>query len=83
MNSIHPGCIQTDMLEDLFLTWQKNNTVGTTDLDEIRGIVTNLHPRKRIGKINDIAMAVVYVGSDEAGFMTGSELVVDGGWIAQ
>lgn len=83
VNSIHPGCIHTAMLDDLFVSWQKNKTVGTDDLGEIQAVVANLHPLKRIGKVSDVAMAAVYIGSEEAAFMTGSELVIDGGWIAQ
>lgn len=83
VNSIHPGCIATPMLDDVYRTWQKNLTVGTDNLEEVKQIVANLHPLKRIGTVEDIAMAVIYVASDEAGFMTGSELVIDGGWIAQ
>ena len=37
----------------------------------------------RLGKPEDIAMAAVYLGASESGFVTGSELVVDGGWLAR
>jgi len=37
----------------------------------------------RLGTPSDIAAAVVYLASDESAFMTGSELVIDGGYTAQ
>ena len=40
-------------------------------------------PLGRIGTVQDIAYGVLYLASDESSFVTGSELVIDGGWIAQ
>jgi NAD(P)-dependent dehydrogenase (short-subunit alcohol dehydrogenase family) len=37
----------------------------------------------RYGQPDDVAMGVLYLASDEASFITGSELVIDGGWTAQ
>jgi NAD(P)-dependent dehydrogenase (short-subunit alcohol dehydrogenase family) len=42
-----------------------------------------LHPLGHIGEPDDIAWAVVYLASDEAKFVTGAELVVDGGYTAR
>jgi len=42
-----------------------------------------LHPVGHLGEPIDVAYAVLYLASDEAGFVTGSELVVDGGYTAQ
>ncbi|MFC3053325.1 glucose 1-dehydrogenase [Kordiimonas pumila] len=83
VNSIHPGVIGTAMMDEVYETWQKNNTVGTQNMDEVKEIVVNMHPLKRIGSPKDIAMGAVYLGSDESGFVTGAELVIDGGWVAQ
>ena len=44
--------------------------------------VDALHPLGHIGEPDDIAWACVYLASDEAKFVTGAELVVDGGWTA-
>ena len=41
------------------------------------------HPMNRIGQTEDIAYGVLFLASDEASFMTGSELVIDGGLTAQ
>ena len=40
-------------------------------------------PIGRIGTAEDVAYGVLYLASDESSFVTGSELVIDGGWIAQ
>lgn len=82
VNSIHPGVIGTAMMDTVYETWQKNNTVGTQDMDEVKEIVVNMHPLKRIGTPKDIAMGAIYLGSNESGFVTGTELVIDGGWVA-
>lgn len=83
VNSIHPGVIGTAMMDFVYETWQKNNTVGTQDMDEVKEIVVNMHPLKRIGSPKDIALGAIYLGSNESGFVTGTELVIDGGWVAQ
>jgi len=41
------------------------------------------HPIGRIGEPKDIANGIVFLASDDSAFMTGTELVVDGGWTAQ
>ena len=40
-------------------------------------------PLNRIGTVDDIANGVLFLASDESSFMTGSEMVIDGGWTAQ
>ena len=42
-----------------------------------------MHPVGHIGEPNDIAYGVLYLASDESKFMTGAELVIDGGYTAQ
>jgi NAD(P)-dependent dehydrogenase (short-subunit alcohol dehydrogenase family) len=41
------------------------------------------HPIGRLGTVTDIANGIVFLASDDAGFMTGAALAVDGGWTAQ
>ena len=42
-----------------------------------------LHPVGHVGEPNDVANGVVYLASDEAKFVTGTELVIDGGYTAE
>ena len=70
-NSIHPGPIATDMIKDMMdnpVLWEKR-------LQRL--------PMKRVGTPEDIAYGVVFLASDESSFMTGSELVIDGGTTAE
>jgi NAD(P)-dependent dehydrogenase (short-subunit alcohol dehydrogenase family) len=81
VNSIHPGVIQTDMGEQTFAARARN--IGTNDVDAARRVALTTHPIGRLGTPNDIAKGIVFLASDDAGFMTGSGLVVDGGLTAQ
>lgn len=74
VNSIHPGFIWTPMVEHF--------TENSEDAEATRAAVAALHPLGHIGEADDIAWAAVYLASDEAKFVTGSELVVDGGYTA-
>jgi cyclopentanol dehydrogenase len=70
-NSVHPGPIDTDMIRD---------TLSDPGLRDER---LNRVPLRRIGTPEDIAYGVLYLASDESSFVTGSELVIDGGTTAQ
>ena len=76
VNSVHPGFIWTDMVEQ-FLRGQGG------DLDQHRREIGALHPLGHMGEPDDIAWGVVYLASDEARFVTGAELVIDGGYTAR
>jgi NAD(P)-dependent dehydrogenase (short-subunit alcohol dehydrogenase family) len=69
VNSIHPGTINTPMTQS-FLKIKKER-------DEVLARI----PLNRIGEPMDIAGPVVFLASDAASYVTGEELVVDGGWI--
>lgn len=75
VNSIHPGYIWTPMVE--------GHLKAMGDVEEGRHAVDALHPLGHIGEPDDIAWACVYLASDEAKFVTGAELVVDGGYTAR
>ena len=70
-NSVHPGVIETDMTADM--------------LADEAGRQANLarHPIGRLGTAEDVAYGVLYLAADESSFVTGSELVIDGGLTAQ
>ena len=74
VNSIHPGYIRTPMVENHL------RATGATDLEAACAEVGRLHPLGHMGEPDDIAWGVVYLASDESKFMTGSELVIDGGY---
>jgi NAD(P)-dependent dehydrogenase (short-subunit alcohol dehydrogenase family) len=75
VNSIHPGYIWTPMVEG-YLSQHG-------DVDEGRKATDALHPLGHIGEPDDIAYGVIYLASDESKFVTGTELVIDGGYTAQ
>ena len=75
VNSIHPGYCQTPMYANY---WR-----GKSSLED--GVATDsaATPLGRIGQPRDIAYGVLYLASDESSFMTGAELVIDGGFLAK
>ncbi|MFC5439179.1 glucose 1-dehydrogenase [Rhodanobacter ginsenosidimutans] len=73
VNSIHPGFIWTPMVE------QHIASMGGDPVQH-RHEVGALHPLGHMGDADDIAWGVVYLASDESKFVTGSELVIDGGY---
>lgn len=76
VNSIHPGYIWTPMVE--------NHLRATSDdLEAAKAAAGSVHPLGHMGEPDDIAWAMVYLASDEARFVTGAELVVDGGYTAR
>ena len=76
VNSIHPGYIWTPMVENL----ARESPEG---VDEFRKNLDALHPIGYVGEPMDIAYGALYLASSEAKFVTGSELVIDGGYTSQ
>ena len=70
-NSVHPGPIVTPMTEG-----------GRADPERNQVTLSRI-PLGRYGEAEDVAYGVLFLASDESSFMTGSELVIDGGWTAQ
>jgi NAD(P)-dependent dehydrogenase (short-subunit alcohol dehydrogenase family) len=75
VNSIHPGFIKTPLVENFL------KPIG--NIDEGLKVLESLHPLGHLGEPDDIGYGVVYLASDESKFMTGSELVIDGGYTAR
>ena len=71
INSVHPGPVQTPMLAEGFVDEQRK-----------KNVISKI-PMGRVGKPDEVAYGVLFLASDEASFVTGTELVIDGGYIAQ
>ena len=69
-NSVHPGPIETQMLAEVYPD------------DDMREERLTAIPLGRLGQMEDVANGVLFLASDEASYMTGSELVIDGGYTA-
>ena len=66
-NSVHPGMVQTEMVQNLVF-----------DEEELAKDMAR-YPLKRYGKPEDIAWAIIYLLSDAASWVTGTQMVIDGG----
>ncbi len=77
VNSIHPGVIQTDMGEQTFVA--RAQRTGSNDTAAVRQVVADTVPWGRLGQAIDIAKGIVFLASDDAGYMNGAGLIVDGG----
>ncbi|MSP82978.1 MAG: SDR family oxidoreductase [Alphaproteobacteria bacterium] len=73
-NSVCPGYTSTPMVEDWLARMQ--------DGEEVRRGLIAMHPLGRLGKAQDIAAAILFLVSDDALYVTGTEVVVDGGFLA-
>jgi NAD(P)-dependent dehydrogenase (short-subunit alcohol dehydrogenase family) len=76
VNSLHPGYIWTPLVEEL-------GKASDEGVDVFRKNLDSKHPVGHVGKPEDIAYGALYLASDESAFVTGSELVIDGGYTAQ
>ncbi len=72
MNSLSPGAVHTERLHGYF---------GGRDAAERE--LAPLHPIGRIGEPDEIASAALFLASEDSTFMTGADLIVDGGYTAQ
>jgi NAD(P)-dependent dehydrogenase (short-subunit alcohol dehydrogenase family) len=70
VNSVHPGFMPA-----------MRTSVGSAN-PEWRAKVLRAVPMKREGRVEEVAHAVLFLASDEASYITGTELVVDGGYLA-
>lgn len=70
-NSVHPGPVDTEMIHS-----------AMSDPEVLRQRLTRV-PMGRLGTIDEIVKLIVFLASDDAAYMTGSEVVIDGGALAQ
>lgn len=76
VNSVHPGYIWTPMVEQALKDREGSLEANKKAADEA-------HPLGHMGEPDDIAYGILYLASDESRFVTGSELVIDGGYTAR
>ncbi len=74
VNSVHPGFIETPMVVNIIHNSENGN--------EMRDGIIARHAMGRLGVAREIADGIVFLASDESSFMTGAELVIDGGYTA-
>ncbi len=75
VNVVNPGYVWTPLIEDILKS--------KGDVDAGRAELESLHPLGRLGTVDDVAYAILYLASDESAFVTGSDLVIDGGYTAR
>lgn len=80
VNSIHPGLVETDMgfkvLDDMV-------SLGlASSRDSAQAALLSMHPMGQLGQPRDVACGVLYLASDASRWVTGSELIIDGGFAA-
>ena len=73
VNTVSPGTIQTEMIDRM---------MGTGET-EVRKFWESQHPVGRFGAVDEVAAAVVWLSSPEASFVTGTDIAVDGGYLAK
>jgi NAD(P)-dependent dehydrogenase (short-subunit alcohol dehydrogenase family) len=72
--SVCPGTTRTPLVEDAI--------AGAADPAALEHRLTSVRPARRLGTPEEIAAGIVFAAGDAAGYMTGSELVIDGGYTA-
>lgn len=77
VNSVHPGGIDTEMMDTIYARYVETGLFA--DEQAARQTVSAGHALGRMGSPEEIASGIVFLASDGASFMTGSELVIDGG----
>ena len=75
INSVHPGGVVTPMLKTIA---QQMAAAGVGDMSDVLGAI----PMGRLADPEEIAYAILYLACDESSYVTGSELVIDGGMTA-
>lgn len=80
-NSIHPGFVDSEMGAQAIATRASNLKIADESLARVQ--IVAAHPIGRLGTVTDIANSIAFLASDNAAFITGAALPVDGGWTAQ
>lgn len=80
-NSLHPGMIETPMMDNGFQALVDKG-LGES-VQALKDGMIALTPLGRLGQPGDLAAGVFFLAGEDSAFMTGAELVMDGGWTAQ
>lgn len=80
-NSLHPGFVVTPLLKEGFQRWVDSGVAEKTQ--DLVDMVASKTPIGRLADPAELASAVFFLASSDSSYMTGAELVVDGGWTAQ
>lgn len=77
-NSVHPGFIWTPLVRNLVPFMDEPNLTE----DGLKEMLIERHPIGRLGTPEEVAKAILFLASDDSAFITGTELVIDGGYTA-
>jgi NAD(P)-dependent dehydrogenase (short-subunit alcohol dehydrogenase family) len=75
ITAVCPGFVETPMMDEA-------TRIGGVEKEDFYAALGGFSPTKRVGKPEEIAEAVIWLCSDAASYVTGSTLVIDGGWIS-
>ena len=80
-NSLHPGFVRTPLLDAGFQRWVDNG--GAEKTEDLVAMMEGATPVGRLADAAELAGPALFLASEDASYMTGAELVIDGGWTAQ
>ena len=80
-NSLHPGFVVTPLLDEGFQRWVDSGFADKTQ--DLMDSVSGATPMGRLAEPNELASGAFFLASADSAYMTGAELVMDGGWSAQ
>ncbi len=80
-NSLHPGFVMTPLLKEGFQRWVDKGVAEKPQ--DLVDLMSGKTPMGRLAEPSELASAVFFLASSDSSYMTGAELVVDGGWTAQ